>query len=145
MSAWSTQSAPQSGPSTVQSSARAASPRTAGWSDSTVVRKVSSRQSAATPATTGSTGGAAAAAGGRYHVQVAAVRSRDQAQAVAAQLTQIGAAAPGKRDAAIEEAVMGNMGTLYRVRLGPFASAKEVQSVCPRLRDAGLDCLIINR
>ena len=55
------------------------------------------------------------------------------------------AAQTGKREAVIEEAVMGNMGTLYRVRLGPFASSKEVDSACPRLRDAGLDCLVLSR
>lgn len=136
VSAWSTQSKPQS--------SRQATPSTAGWSDSTVVRKVSSRQAAATPATTGSTGTAAKPSSGRYHVQVAAVRSKEQAHAVAAQLRQIGAAASGKQ-AAIEEAVMGNMGTLYRVRLGPFASTKEVDGVCPQLRKAGLDCLVISR
>lgn len=146
VSAWSTEASPASGPSTAQSKPRAAAPRTAGWSDSTVVKsdsavvkKVNSRQAAATPVTTGSTGAAAT------YVQVAAVRSRHEAQAVATKLTQLGAAQTGKREAAIEEAVMGNMGTLYRVRLGPFASSKEVDSVCTRLRDAGLDCLVLSR
>ena len=40
---------------------------------------------------------------------------------------------------------MGNMGTLYRVRLGPFASAKDVQSACPSLRKAGFDCMVIDQ
>ncbi|MCL4766687.1 MAG: SPOR domain-containing protein [Hyphomicrobiaceae bacterium] len=136
VSAWSTQS----------------NPSAAGWADSTEVSKVDRRQAAATPATTGSTGAPvtkavarAPARDDRYHIQVAAVRSRQEAQSVAARLKQIGAAGSRERDAAIEETVMGNMGTLYLVRLGPFASTGEMQSVCPRLRDAGLDCLIIGQ
>lgn len=114
------------------------SPATAGWAESTVVRKASASRSA--PATTASTG----ASKGRQFVQVAAVRSRQEAQSVAARLAKMGAIS-GARDADIEEAVMGNMGTLYRVRLGPFASAKDVESICPSLRNAGLDCMIISR
>jgi tetratricopeptide (TPR) repeat protein len=117
-------------------------PATGGWSDTTVVRKASTSDSSRrTPTTTASTG---RSAGVGQFVQVAAVRSRQEAQAVAARLKQLGVT-EGQRDTAIEEAVMGNMGTLYSVRLGPFASANEVQSICPRLRQAGLDCLIISR
>jgi len=111
----------------------------AGWGDSTVVRKANASRNA--PVTTASTG---KLADGKYTVQVAAVRSRQEAQAVAKRLDQLGATA-GARDAAIEEAVMGNMGTLYRVSLGPFASSSEVEKVCPQLRQAGLDCLVISR
>ncbi len=133
VSAWSTQ----------------ANPNAPGWKDSTEVRRID--RSAGTPATTGSTKASVTKAvartevpAGRYHVQVAAVRSRQEAQAVAAKLKAIRAAG-AERDAAIEEAVVGNMGTLYRVRLGPFASAGEVQSLCPPLRKAGLDCLVIGQ
>ena len=140
VSSWSTEASP----STAKSRPAQASPtpNVAGWSDSTVVKKVASTQRPAAPATTGSTGQAAT---GSYHIQVAAVRSRQEAQAVAARLKQMGAATPGERETAIEEAVMGNMGTLFRVRLGPFASTADVQRLCPGLRDAGLDCLVISR
>lgn len=141
VSSWSTETGPSTTAKSAGASSRpkpaAARQSAAGWEDGTVVRKVSARQTAATPATTGSTGKSST------HVQVAAVRSRQEAQAVTARLAQIGAAVPGKREAEVEEAVMGNMGTLYRVRLGPFASAAEVQSACPRLREAGFDCLVI--
>lgn len=117
-------------------------PATAGWADSTVVRKASATsRGRGVPETTASTG---RSSGGGQFVQVAAVRSREEAQAVATRLSRMGATA-GERDAAIEETVVGNMGTLYRVRLGPFASAEEAQSICPRLRNAGLDCLEIGR
>jgi len=111
---------------------------TAGWSETTVVRKASASPPA--PATTASTG---RHAGTGQFIQVAAVRSRHEAQSVAAQLAKISAASG--RNASIDETVMGNMGTLYRVRLGPFASAKDVQSACPSLRKAGLDCMVIDQ
>jgi len=111
---------------------------TAGWAESTVVRKASASRS--TPTTTASTGRASRK--GQF-IQVAAVRSRKEAQSVAAQLARIGAVAG--HHASIDEAVIGNMGTLYRVRLGPFASAKEVQSACPSLRAAGFDCMIVDQ
>ncbi len=82
------------------------------------------------------------ASSGKF-VQIAAVRSRDQAQAVAAKVQRM--ASFKGHDAQIDETVMGNMGTLYRVRLGPFASAAEVNGACPSLRKAGLDCLPIDR
>lgn len=118
-------------------------PATAGWADSTVVRKASATRTASqpTPATTASTGNSAS--GGQL-VQVAAVRSRAEAQAVAMRLSKMGATS-GARDATIDEAVMGNMGTLYRVRLGPFASTNELNSICKQLRDAGLDCMVVSR
>src|SRR5690606_34378113 len=100
-----------------------------------------SSASRSAPATTASTGRSADK--GQF-VQVAAVRSRQEAQAVATRLQQIGATA-GSRETTIEEAVMGNMGTLYSVRLGPFASVDELERVCPSLRKAGFDCLAISR
>lgn len=141
VSAWSTETEPGTASRTAKAPAAAraaARPNVAGWKDSTVVSKASARRAAATPATTGSTGK------GSTHVQVAAFRSRQEALSAAVRLKQLGAVQPGKREVEIEEAVMGNMGTLYRVRLGPFGSTSEVQSMCPRLRDAGLDCMIID-
>lgn len=122
------------------SAARQTSAWSSEWGENTVVRKASSGGSI--PTTTASTGKAAAK--GSYVVQVAAVRTRQEAQAVAKRLGQLGGNVSA-REPAIEEAVMGNMGTLYRVSLGPFASSGEVEKVCPQLRQAGLDCHIISR
>lgn len=143
VSSWSTETGPakpekRAARSTGAKSAAAAQ-SAAGWEGSTVVSKASVRQAAATPPTTGSTGKAAT------RIQVAAVRSRQEAQSLAARLAEFGATQPGKKEVAIEEAVIGNMGTLYRVSLGPFASTSEVQSLCPQLRKAGLDCLVIGQ
>jgi cell division protein FtsN len=35
------------------------------------------------------------------------------------------------------------MGTFYRVRFGPFASAQETQAVCTKLQGSGIDCLAL--
>lgn len=80
---------------------------------------------------------------GRYRLQVAAVRGRSEAQAVAARLKKDYAAALGGREPEVDEAVIGNMGTFYRVRIGPFADANEPGTLCTKLRGIGLDCLIM--
>jgi hypothetical protein len=41
--------------------------------------------------------------------------------------------------------VLGNMGTFYLVRFGPFASVEETRTVCAKLRDSGIDCLPVSR
>ena len=35
------------------------------------------------------------------------------------------------------------MGTFYRVRVGPYADAKEPQQLCGGLRSSGFDCLVV--
>ena len=116
------------------------------WSNVTDVKPSSpkSRPEAAAPTagaiTTAST---AASVGGRYLVQVASVRSRSEAQALAAKVKQQHAAALGPRQPEIDETVIGNMGTFYRVRIGPYADAEEPRSLCAKLRGGGLDCLIL--
>ena len=49
------------------------------------------------------------------------------------------------RRASIDQTVVGNMGTMYRVRVGPYASAHEGQAVCGRLKGSGLDCLVVSQ
>ena len=49
----------------------------------------------------------------------------------------------GPREANVEEAVVGNMGTMYRVRVGPYANAGEGQAACAKLKGSGLDCLVV--
>ena len=43
----------------------------------------------------------------------------------------------------IQEAVIGSMGTFYRVRLGPYASPEQSQQICGSLRATGFDCLVV--
>ena len=43
----------------------------------------------------------------------------------------------------VQEAVFGNMGTFYRVNVGPYASAKEPDKLCKAMRGSGYDCLVV--
>jgi len=82
---------------------------------------------------------------GKYRLQVAAVRSRSEADAVAARLMQKYGGKLGKRRPVVDEAVIGSMGTFYRVRVGPYANAKEPQQLCGTLRTSGFDCLVVTQ
>lgn len=71
------------------------------------------------------------------------MRSRREADDVAARLRQEHAAKLGRRSPVVDEAVFGNMGTFYRVRLGPFAEAGEPSRLCAALNASGFDCLVL--
>lgn len=82
---------------------------------------------------------------GRFKLQLAAVRSRAEAEAVAQRFAGEQGAKAGGRTPAIEEAVFGNMGKFYRVHVGPYATAGEPEKLCQTLRTSGYDCLIVSR
>ncbi len=74
-------------------------------------------------------------------VQVKAVRDEQEAQAIASTVNRSLAAELSGRTASVRPVVMGNMGRMYRVEVGPFASARETAPLCQKLRQQGLDCL----
>lgn len=86
---------------------------------------------------------AATRAEGGYRLQVAAMRSRKEAQALVARLKKSHAALLGPREPEVDESVLGNMGTFYLVRIGPFADAGQPSALCPQMRGLGLDCLVV--
>jgi cell division protein FtsN len=88
---------------------------------------------------------APASAGGKYKLQVAAVRSRDEAERLAQTLHSYPAVRDGIVSAEIDEAVIGSMGTFYRVRLGPYADASEPGQLCKTLKPQGFDCLVVTQ
>jgi cell division septation protein DedD len=81
--------------------------------------------------------------GGHLRIQIAAVRTQAEAKALAARVVHEHAATLAAREPQIEQTVMGNMGSFYRVLIGPFASAQETQNVCAKLKGSGLDCLVM--
>lgn len=116
------------------------------WSSTTDVTPAPAKaRTEVVPVASGSvtTASTASAAGGRYRVQVASVRSRAEAQALAIKVKAQHAAILGTRQLEVDETVIGNMGTFYRVRIGPFANAEEPAPLCAKLRVGGLDCLIL--
>lgn len=88
---------------------------------------------------------AAPAAGGRYKLQVAAVRSREEAERLAQSLSGYAPVQAGAVSTEIDETVIGSMGTFYRVRLGPYADAKEPTQLCATLKPQGFDCLVVTQ
>ena len=97
------------------------------------------RQSGGVPATTAPIGRRAA----DHKLQVAAVRSRDEAERVVLKLRQRHAAKMGARRPVIREKVYGNMGTFYQVNVGPFAKSAETAQICAAFKADGFDCLIV--
>ena len=85
------------------------------------------------------------ASAGGILLQVAAVRSREEADVVSTRLRGTPAVVSAGKQASIDEAVIGNMGTFYRVRLGPFANAAEPGKLCAVLKPEGYDCLVVSQ
>jgi hypothetical protein len=110
---------------------------TSSWSRNTEVRSGGSAAPAA------QTVAAAARPEGRFRIQVGLARTQTEAQALATRLKREHTEVLATREAEIDETVVGNMGSFYRVRIGPFASASEGQAACARLRGPGVDCLVV--
>jgi hypothetical protein len=85
------------------------------------------------------------AAAGKFKLQVAAVRTREEAEKLAATLTGYQAVQTGAVQPEIDEAVIGSMGTFFRVRLGPYADAKEPGQLCKTLKPQGFDCMVVTQ
>jgi len=86
-----------------------------------------------------------AAPSGKYRLQVAAVRTRSEAEALAGLLVGRHGDQLGGRQPEVDESVIGSMGTFYRVRLGPYASAGEPERLCTALQADGFDCLLVTQ
>ncbi len=98
------------------------------------------------PCGAAATGPAAAARPeGKFRIQVGMVRTQAEARALAARVKQDHAAMLALREPEIDEAVVGNMGSFFRVRVGPFATAHESQAACAKLKGPGIDCLVVTQ
>jgi cell division septation protein DedD len=126
-------------------------PASSGWSSSTQVSGGSNPSAGSTnapstaPPVAAETRTAAARPDGRYRVQVGMTRTEAEAQALASRLKRDHAAALAAREPEIDQAVVGNMGSFYRVRIGPYASAGEGQAACAKLRSPGIDCMVVSQ
>ncbi len=81
--------------------------------------------------------------GGKYKLHIAALRSRPEAEALAQKLVQQHGNQLAARAPTVDEAVIGSMGTFYRVRVGSYATADEPRGLCNTLRNSGYDCLVV--
>ena len=82
---------------------------------------------------------------GKFRLQVAAVRSRAEADGLAQKLRTQHGQGLGGREPVVDEAIIGNFGTFYRVRLGPYADANEPGKLCSSLKTSGFDCLVVSQ
>lgn len=129
---------------TVRATPEAQSSSTSSWSSGTEVRSAPTQERTRaerieTAAIT------SARPEGRFSLQVAMVRSPDEAKAVIAKVKRDHAGVFASREPEIDKTVVGNMGSFYRVRFGPFATQSEGQAACARLKSSGLDCLVVTQ
>ena len=85
----------------------------------------------------------ASQAGGDYRLQLTPTRSEDEArqlwQKVLGQNQQLASIEP-----LIEKTDMGNLGTFYRLQIGPFPDKAESLKLCNALKRSGVDCFLVN-
>lgn len=81
--------------------------------------------------------------GGKFKLHIAALRSRAEADALAQQIAAKHGGDLAARSPTVDEAVIGSMGTFYRVRVGSYANPDEPRGVCNKLRNSGFDCLVV--
>lgn len=78
---------------------------------------------------------------GAYIVQVSSQRSRKQAQDAYSSLQRRFPSVLGKVQPVIQKADLGDRGTYYRVRLGPYQQQAAAR-LCSNLKSAGGDCFV---
>ncbi|MGD0531598.1 MAG: SPOR domain-containing protein [Methyloceanibacter sp.] len=80
---------------------------------------------------------------GDYRLQLSPTRSEDEArqlwQKVLSQNQQLSSIEPR-----IEKTDMGNLGTFYRLQIGPFPDKAESLKLCNALKRSGIDCFLVN-
>ena len=116
-------------------------PETSSWSNATIVAPGSVNKP--TKVALADTRANPVAAKGKYKIHIAALRSRADAEALAQNVIAQHGADLGNRVPMVDEAVIGSMGTFYRVRIGGYASQDEPRGLCNKLRTSGLDCLVV--
>jgi cell division septation protein DedD len=84
----------------------------------------------------------ARSATGGFVVQVTSQRSEQEARAAYGSLQKRFPQVLGSYQASIQTATVGDRGTYYRVRVGPFSSSTDASTVCNNLRAAGGDCVV---
>jgi hypothetical protein len=78
-----------------------------------------------------------------FQVQLANSRSEAEAQALWKQVASANAALAGKSPQ-IEKVDIGNFGTFYSLKAGPFPDKAESTKVCNALKRNGIDCLVVS-
>ncbi|HKQ55318.1 MAG TPA: SPOR domain-containing protein, partial [Methyloceanibacter sp.] len=82
---------------------------------------------------------AQAPAGGGYKLQLANSRSQDEANALWKKISQSEGLSGVSHE--IEKIEIGNFGTFYSLKVGPFPDKAQSVKVCNALKRNGIDCL----
>jgi len=82
---------------------------------------------------------------GAYRLQLSAMKTKEEAEAMAKQVRSQQAGLVGAYNFEVVEDVYGNMGRFYRVRIGPFTEPTQALSVCASLREQRMDCMVLDR
>ncbi|MGO4683625.1 SPOR domain-containing protein [Hyphomicrobium sp. 2TAF46] len=122
-------------------STSATAPETSSWSNATSV--AAGAPAKATKVALADTKANPIATKGKYKIHIAALRSRAEAEQLAQNLVAQHGADLANHVPTVDEAVIGSMGTFYRVRIGGYASQEEPRGLCNKLRSSGLDCLVV--
>jgi len=123
--------APAAATAAAQPAAKPPTPPAKGWATDTVSAGGTQVATAAT------------AAGAGLRVQIANVKTKIEAAGIADRLLSENAADMAGRQIEVIETKAGSMGTIYRVKIGPFAEATQSQSFCAKVRNKGLDCMVV--
>ncbi len=131
-------------PSGVTTASTGAVAETSSWTNATVVKEGSAAKSSGKSQKVAAVSPKqGVATKGKYKIHIAAVRSRAEADALAQQLVAQHGADLANHVPTVDEAVIGSMGTFYRVRINGYASQEEPRGLCDKLRSSGLDCLVV--
>ena len=82
---------------------------------------------------------------GRYRLQLAALRSENEAQAAWRRLAAQHRSLLDGREPMIEKTDLGTLGTVYRLQIGPFADKRESLRLCNSFKRSGVDCFLVTR
>ncbi len=99
---------------------------------------------APTPSAEPPSGSPEAELGGRAAVQLASMRSREEAEQEWERLRESNRELLGGLSADIQRADLGaERGIYYRLRVGPLADGRAAVALCRSLRERDVDCLAI--
>lgn len=85
----------------------------------------------------------APAAGGRFRIQLAALRTNDEATRAWDKLRRAHADLLGSLALNVVRADLGDRGTFYRIQAGPLADEGAAKDLCRRLTEKKVGCLVV--
>ena len=83
-------------------------------------------------------------AGGKYLVQIAALKSEEGAETAWKRVTSSAPELYHGASKVIQRADLGADGVIYRLRVGAFADRSEASAFCEAIKEAGANCIVVN-